>query len=97
MTTEYKNADKDLPAVYDFLKLVVKLIANWLSLFPSLAKSFIECQQYPKLILIDRNAALAASGYEIIDMLKWLFSLTTRTALFFTVFSSSFMTLQKAL
>ncbi len=83
MASEYKN--EDLPSVYDFLKLVAKLIAAWLELFPSLLKSFIEYQTCPKLILIDRNVALAACGYEILDMLSWLFCLCPRTALFFSV------------
>ena len=87
MTTEYKSPEKDLPPVYEFLKLVVRMIAAWLELFPSLTKSYLEFQAYPKLILVDRNVALAACCYEILDMLKWIFCLCPRTGIFYSVFS----------
>ncbi len=39
----------------------------------------------PKLILVDRNVALASCGYELMDMLKWLFCQCPRTLFFFAV------------
>jgi len=36
-------------------------------------------------MLIDRDAALAACGNELLDMLKWFFCLGPQTCIFFEV------------
>ncbi len=35
--------------------------------------------------MADRNVALASCGYELMDMLRWLFCLSHRTLIFFAV------------
>eukprot|EP00826_Nyctotherus_ovalis_P021902 TRINITY_DN17151_c0_g1_i19.p4 TRINITY_DN17151_c0_g1~~TRINITY_DN17151_c0_g1_i19.p4 ORF type:complete len:100 (-),score=14.13 TRINITY_DN17151_c0_g1_i19:233-532(-) len=81
-----KHEDGELQGICEFMHLVAKLIALWLKTFPTaLLKPFIEYQKYPKLMLVDRNCALAACGYELLDMLKWLFCACPRTGIFFGV------------
>lgn len=84
MTSEHK--EENLPDVYSFLHLVVEAIVQWLkALKGDLLKSFIEYKKCPKLSLVDRKCALAACGYELLDMLKWLFGLCPRTGVIFGV------------
>jgi len=84
MTSEHK--EEDLPQIYSFLHLVIRMITLWLQIFPdTLLKPFIEWRKHPKLFLVDRNCALAACGFEIMDMLKWLFGLCARTGVIFGV------------
>ena len=84
MTSNHKS--DDLPKIYEFLHLIIKLIVLWLQIFPTtLLKPFIESQANSKLYLVDRNIALSLCGYELVDMLKWLFCMCPRTGLFFKV------------
>ena len=46
----------------------------------------MEIQTYSKLILIDRNAALAACGHELLDILQWFFCLGPQTIVFFEAY-----------
>ena len=71
------HKEEDLEKIYEFLHEVIKLIVLWLKLLSDkFLKSFIETQSNPKLYLIDKNCALASCGFELMDILKWLFCLT---------------------
>lgn len=77
----------NLQRVYTFLHLVMQMLALWLKIFPdTLLEHFIDGQTNPELGYIDRRAALAQCGYEMIDMLKWLFCRCMRNGVFFAVF-----------
>ena len=39
MANEYKNPDIEVPPVIEFLKLAIRMIALWLSMFPTYLKS----------------------------------------------------------
>lgn len=84
MTSEHQA--EHLDAIYVFLEDVVRVVALWLKTFPScMLGSYVESRSYYNLYGIDRNVALALCGYELMDMLSWLFCVCTRTGFFFAV------------
>ena len=50
MANEYKNPDNEIPEVIAFLKLVVKLIATWLKIFPNYLQSVLQFIYYNYLV-----------------------------------------------
>ena len=40
------NAE-DIPAIFEFMQEVFKLILKWMEIFPNYLQSFNECQQHP--------------------------------------------------
>ena len=64
----------DYPMIYEMMQEILILITLWLRLFSKeFLKSFLLCWKYPYLYLVDKQAALANAGFELIDILKKIF------------------------
>ena len=66
------------------MKDVQNLITFWMRMFPqNFLKAFLKCKKFPNLYLVNKTAAVAFIGFELIDILKKLFGGCPRTNQFF--------------
>jgi hypothetical protein len=54
-----QTTSEDLPAIFEFIQEVFKMIIKWMEVFPKYVANFNESQLYPSLFLIDIDTAIS--------------------------------------